>query len=120
MSDDPFSSLTPIHGAENVRPLHGQTNAQRQEVLKPRAKALMDAALYAGNVKPQLDRPYIIKGWLDRNTTSLWIGPSNVGKTFALLNSAHHVSKGREWAGRRVRKGRVLYLAAEGGSNFLN
>lgn len=88
--------------------------------LKPRARALLDAARPAGDLAPVLDRPYLVKGWLDRATLSVMYGPSNVGKSFLALDIAHHVSKGRTWGGRRVVLSRVLYIAAEGGGSFAN
>lgn len=88
--------------------------------LKPRARALLDAARPACDLNPVLDRPYLVKGWLDRATLSVMYGPSNVGKSFLALDIAHHVSKGRTWGGRRVVPSRVLYIAAEGGGSFAN
>ena len=71
-------------------------------------------------MEPVLDRPYLVKNWLDRGGLSVVFGPSNVGKSFFALDLAHHVAKGRAWGGRRVRPGRVLYVAAEGGASFAN
>jgi KaiC/GvpD/RAD55 family RecA-like ATPase len=88
--------------------------------LKPRAKNLLDAITFAGNLTPSIDRDYLVKGWLDRGCTSILYGQSNTGKTFLAVDLANAVSKGLTWAGRRVRKGRVLYIAAEGGGGFAN
>lgn len=88
--------------------------------LKPRANAILDSMVPAGDVKPLLQRDYLIKGWLDRSVVSVVYGPSNVGKSFLALNIAHHVSKGRAWGKRRVKLGRVAYFAAEGGATFDN
>lgn len=88
--------------------------------LGPQAQVLMERMRFAGDVKPHLDRNYLVKGWLDRGGLSVMYGPSNVGKSFLALDMAHHVSKGRQWGKRRVKKGRVLYVAAEGGVSFGN
>lgn len=88
--------------------------------LKPRANAILDNILRAGDVKPLLNRNYLVKGWLDTSSVSVVYGPSNVGKSFLALNIAHHVSKGLAWGKRRVKKGRVMYFAAEGGATFAN
>jgi len=45
----------------NVRPLRGNVDA-----LKPRARALLGAITWAGDLRPQLERPYLVKGWLDQ------------------------------------------------------
>ena len=89
-------------------------------LLKPRAKELLAAATWAGNFEPSLDRDYLVKGWLDKGTLAVVFGQSNVGKSFFALDLAHHISKGQMWGGRRVNKGNVLYIAAEGGTSFPN
>ena len=100
---------------QNVTPLR-----KDREKLRPKAKDLLAHVVWAGNIEPQLDRPYLVKGWLDQGAVSVVYGPSNVGKSFWALNIAHHVSSGLPWGGRRVRQGRVIYIAAEGGASFNN
>lgn len=100
---------------DNVTPMRGDP-----DLLKPKAKELLAAATWAGNFEPTLDRDYLVKGWLDKGTLTVVFGQSNVGKSFFALDLAHHISKGRAWSGRRVNKGNVLYIAAEGGSSFPN
>lgn len=100
---------------DNVTPMRGDP-----DLLKPKAKELLAAATWAGNFEPTLDRDYLVKGWLDKGTLTVVFGQSNVGKSFFALDLAHHISKGRAWSGRRVNKGNVLYVAAEGGSSFPN
>lgn len=100
---------------DNVTPIRSDP-----DLLKPKAKALLAAATWAGNFEPTLDREYLVKGWLDKGTLTVVFGPSNVGKSFFALDLAHHISKGETWGNRRVNKGNVLYIAAEGGSSFPN
>lgn len=88
--------------------------------LKPRAQAILEATTWAGNIAPCLQGEYLVKGWLNRGTVSVVYGPSNVGKSFLAVDLVHHISKGHEWGGRRVTKGRVLYIVAEGGNAFRN
>lgn len=92
----------------------------RVEALKPRARAMLGVMTWAGDMSAQLDRPYLVKGWLDQGGVSVLYGPSNAGKSFLALDIAHHVAKGLTWGGRRTRKGKVLYVAAEGGGSFAN
>lgn len=124
MSDsiDPFGAVSPIPEdatsggrLSNVMPLRGD-----QRKLKPRAQYLLQNFRHAGDVQPQLDRPYLVKGWLDEGALSVLYGPSNTGKSFLALFIAHHVSKGRRIGRHRVKEGRVLYIAAEGGAAFDN
>jgi hypothetical protein len=56
----------------------------------------------------------VIKGVLFRNTLALLVGPSGLGKSFLALSWALSIAAGRDWFGRKVRKGRALYIAAEG------
>ena len=46
---------------------------------------------------------------------SVVYGESNSGKTFFAIDVSAHLALGREWHGRRVERGGVLYVAAEGG-----
>lgn len=100
---------------DNVTPMRSDP-----ALLKPKAKELLAAATWAGNFEPCLDRDYLVKGWLDKGTLTVVFGQSNVGKSFFALDLAHHISKGEPWGNRRVNKGNVLYIAAEGGSSFPN
>ncbi len=99
----------------NVSPFRSDPNS-----LKPKAKALLAAAIWSAEFEPSLNRDYLIKGWLDKGTLAVIFGPSNVGKSFLALDIAHHISKGLSWGERRVNKGNVLYIAAEGGASFPN
>jgi hypothetical protein len=58
--------------------------------------------------------PYLVKGVLSTRSYCVMFGPPGEGKTFTALDIAYHVAAGKEWMGRRVRKGTVLYLAFEG------
>ena len=100
---------------DNVTPMRSDPAS-----LKPKAKALLAAATWAGEFQPLLVRDYLVKGWLDKSALTVVYGPSNVGKSFLALDLAHHIAKGEMWGNRRVNKGNVLYIAAEGGSSFPN
>lgn len=71
------------------------------------------------DAQPMLTSNYLVKGWLGRQQLAVVYGPSNVGKSFFMLDMAYHIAAGREWHGEtRVRGGGVLYLATEGGNAF--
>lgn len=57
---------------------------------------------------------YVVKGLLQRASYASIYGAPGEGKTFAALDIAYHVAAGREWMGRKVHAGPVLYLAYEG------
>lgn len=103
-----------------VQPADARVTPLRADLgkLKPKARGLLASVTLAQDMAPVLDRPYLIKGWLDRGDLSVLFGPSNTGKTFLAIDIAHHVAKGLEWNNRRTLAARVMYLAVEGGSNF--
>lgn len=57
----------------------------------------------------------LIEGVIDRGTFSAWYGPPKSGKTFIVLSLCLAIATGAPWAGRKTRKGAVIYVAAEGG-----
>lgn len=56
----------------------------------------------------------LIDGIIDHGTVTMLAGESGKGKSFLALDWAFSVANGRPWQGRRVREGKVLYIAAEG------
>lgn len=68
----------------------------------------------AGRALTEHSEP-LIKGLLDQRAFSVMYGESNSGKTFVALDLAYHVAAGVAWNRRKVAKGLVIYLAAEGG-----
>ena len=81
----------------------------------PRIAQLRSAALYASEVHFDRKADYSVKGWLGSEAVSVVYGDSNCGKSFFGLDISAHVASGRPWMGHNVRKGKVLYLASEGG-----
>jgi len=55
----------------------------------------------------------LIEGMLIEGGMTVIYGDSNTGKSFLTLDMAAHLTLGREWFGRRVKQGAVVYLAAE-------
>ena len=63
----------------------------------------------------QRPRPrWLVDGLLPAGEMAVLFGASGSGKSFVALELAGCVSQGREFAGRLVRPGKVLYLIAEG------
>ena len=58
---------------------------------------------------------WLIKGFLCKNDTTLWMGPPGVGKSMTVLDFAiHFASNKKEWLGMPLlRGGRVLYVDEE-------
>ena len=67
--------------------------------------------------KVELDES-LIDGWYDRGAMIVTYGESNVGKSNVVLSQAIAIASGQPWAGCDVRKGLVVYVAAEGGRSL--
>jgi hypothetical protein len=61
---------------------------------------------------------WIVKGVLPRAELIVLYGASMSGKSFIALDLAGAVARGMPWRGRRVKQGRVVYVAAEGAGGF--
>tara|TARA_R110000868_G_scaffold304136_2_gene564641 strand:+ start:1029 stop:3206 length:2178 start_codon:yes stop_codon:yes gene_type:complete len=59
-----------------------------------------------------------IKGVVPRQKFILVYGPPGSGKSFFVLHMAGCIAREKAWFGRRVRKGRVIVVAAEGGASY--
>ncbi len=80
--------------------------------LQTGGKALLTLAQFAA--LEGVAAGYVIKGLLLRASYAETFGAPGEGKTFVALDQAYHVAAGREWMGRKVHAGPVLYLAYEG------
>ena len=72
---------------------------------------------WASEIRLSQGRPYVVKGLLDLGGMSVVYGNSNTGKTFLALDISFRYGARRNVAGARVRKGAVIYVAAEGGGS---
>ena len=61
---------------------------------------------------------WLVKGVLPMGELGILFGASGSGKTFVALDLAFCVARGVEWRGRRVKQGRVVTIAAEGGAGI--
>lgn len=69
---------------------------------------------------PNLQANDFVEGLLTSGSMSVIYGPSNCGKTFFVLDLALHVAWGREWRGKEVDRGAVVYLSLEGAQGVQN
>lgn len=92
------------------------------EVFAPVAQAMRPKLHFIqfGQAQVRRDRSDLIHGFLGMGAMSVMYGPSNVGKTFAAVDIAFHIATGRAWAGKRVEKAAVVYVAAEAGQSAVN
>ncbi len=104
---NPVTAATIIHAARQAR-------AQKVEDSAPKSKAKF-ALIHAQDVLAKLGPiNWQITGFLEQNTTGLLFGDPGSFKSFIALDMAFHVAAGRDWHGRPVKQGPVIYIAGEG------
>jgi KaiC/GvpD/RAD55 family RecA-like ATPase len=75
-------------------------------------------AVWWGDEDKQPPLSWLVKGLLIDGGFSTVYGPPGTSKTFLVLDLALHVAHGRDWFGRRVAAGGVVYVSGEGGSGM--
>jgi RecA-family ATPase len=88
--------------------------------------AVAEAVPYAGKyrvlsadeVARQPAPMWLIKGVLPDADVAIVYGAPGSGKSFLTFDMAAAVARGVDWFGRRVRRGRVVIIAAEGGGAY--
>ena len=63
-----------------------------------------------------IPKAYLIDGFVGLGETSAWYGAPDSGKSCVAIDVACHIAAGRDWCGRHVQPGAVLYVAAERGA----
>ena len=63
---------------------------------------------------------WLVKNLIPDADLVVLYGESGSGKSFVMIDIAMAIARGVEWRGLRVRQGRVVYIAAEGGGGFRN
>jgi hypothetical protein len=69
------------------------------------------------SVADLLQRPpprWLVRGMVPESGLVMVYGAPGCGKTFLTLDMAASIARGEAWAGRRTRKGRVVYVGLEG------
>lgn len=61
---------------------------------------------------------WVVKGVLPRTEMAVVYGASGDGKTFFVLDLVAAIARGEPWHGRKVERGAVAYLVAEGATGF--
>lgn len=66
--------------------------------------------------RPPMD--WVVRGLLPRAELAVIYGESGSGKSFLALDLCAAITRGIEWRGKRVVRGRVVYVCAEGSGGF--
>ena len=61
---------------------------------------------------------WLVKGLLASTGLATIFGPPKQYKSFIAGDLGLHIAAGRDWAGRKVRQGAVVYIVAEGATGF--
>ena len=93
---------------------HGQ-GSDAPAVEKPAQRFAVQPAHTFAQAK---STPWMIKGILPQAELAVLFGESGSGKSFLALDMAVAICLGEEWRGMATRKGRVVYVAAEGAGGF--
>jgi hypothetical protein len=72
------------------------------------------------DIKPAIDTADFVEDLLTTSSFVVVYGEPGSRKTFWVLDLCLHVASGRQWSGREVDHGAVLYCALEGGNGILN
>ena len=87
----------------------------------PPYKSPYGARTFANLSAPVTAYPWRVKGLIPASDSTLFMGPSRSGKTFAVLDLAMHVALGREkYVEHVIVPGGVAYLSYEGQAGFEN
>jgi hypothetical protein len=86
-----------------------QPQAQQPEDKPVRLLSYVQASQLPNWEPPQ----ELVEGMLIEGGMTVVYGDSNTGKSFLVLDMVAHISLGRPWFGKRVKKRAVVYLAAE-------
>ena len=64
------------------------------------------------------DINWLVKQLIPSNSIGAILGPPGAGKSFVTFDIAAAIARGVVWQGKKTKKGRVLYICAEGATMF--
>lgn len=111
------------YGLGSLEDIVNSKPAQKQEIAPIVGETIKKQKFFYVNAKdisPNIDSNDFVQGLLTEGTISVVYGESNCGKTFFMSDLAFHIVQGKEWNGKRVEKGNVLYLCLEGSRGLDN
>jgi hypothetical protein len=113
--------LAPVESPEYVgeytlRVVSAEALGEAPAVDQRQKFALIPAAKFLKRPRPR----WLIKGVLPEAQLAAVVGQPGAGKSPFMYSMAAAIHRGADWYGRRVRKGRAVYLVAEGAADFRN
>lgn len=98
---------------EQLERLRSEVERGESVVMEARRKTTLPLSIGSEGYDTQLD--YVVKGLLPAKSLCSIYGASGSYKSFLACSWACHISTGRQWGGRRVAHGSVMYVVGEGG-----
>lgn len=94
--------------------------AEVRALIKPAFKSSFGGIRWQdlGREKPKYE--WLVKGLMARREVSFLAGPSQSGKSFLVTDIALAIARGTPWMNRVVRRGAVVYVAAESHQGVIN
>ena len=74
--------------------------------------------LYDDEIENLLPPQWLVEGYLLTDSIAALVGPSEAGKSFLGIDWSMAIATGTDWHGQKVRKGTVVYAAAEGAAGM--
>lgn len=106
--------------AVGAKPSYFKSHLERQKAIGEKVNPIQPSPdrrfnLIRGRAIEDLPKPdWLVDGVLIEGNFAMLYGKSGIGKSVLALDMAAHIATGRNWAGHEVRKGKVLYIIAEG------
>jgi hypothetical protein len=91
-----------------------EQDKQTETLAKPLKFPIIAASAFSQGQAPS----WIIKNIIPRAELVVLFGEAGSGKSFLALDIAASIALGTPWRGNRTKKGRAVYLVAEGGGGF--
>lgn len=115
LSDDDFEVLPPLD-AGTTAAAPGEPPSELKKAAQAVRFQVQTAAQFLTRRPPQ----WIIKGVMPRADLMVVFGDSGSGKSFFVFDMLGAIARGAEWRGKKVAKGRAVYIAAEGAGGCRN
>jgi len=98
-----------------LRALASAAEEEAREIAKARPRFALRSL---SEVEEQLPKPAFIEGIAPQGSLFGLVGPFGSGKSFVAIDWALSAATGRDWCGRKVNGGAVVYITPEGTEAF--
>lgn len=96
----------------------GEGDETGETIDAPAAEISSFRLVQAAEFAAQPSGSWLIKGLIPKADLGIVYGASGAGKSFVMLDLCMAIARGVPWRGLKVRQGKVVYIAAEGGGGF--